>query len=96
MADYEAFHSDPRRQNSRLIGAEPVSSFGSSVIAGLALFGLAANGCCLAGSTQSGANASSEEPLNSDPVRDNSDAALFAITLSDSRIDSKRRSRCQR
>jgi hypothetical protein len=71
------------------------NSLSSAFIAGLAMFGLAMNGTCLAALEQAGLAAQKEAPADPDRIEESSDAQASLITGDGSRFNSDRMPRCQ-
>jgi hypothetical protein len=71
------------------------NSLSSAFIAGLAMFGLAMNGTCLAALEQAGLAARKEAPADPDRIEESSDAQASLITGDGSRFNSDRMPRCQ-
>ncbi len=90
MADYQTVHSNRRQQNGQPTLADPIGLLSSTFIAGLGMFGLAANGTCLSILTQSAVQLPADGLADLD--RETSKARLLLVARGGSRVDLRRAS----
>lgn len=96
MAHYRTIQSNYRPANGRHASADQIGSLVSSMVAGLAMFGLAANGMCLARATQSGPGVPTKHLANLNQATQPLDAKLLLVIRDESRLNSERKPPCQR
>jgi hypothetical protein len=95
MAGYPAFHPNRRSQNRRPVPVDQISLLSSTIIAGLGMFGLAANGACLTALMQCGSQDPAKLPADPDMAGEAADTTLFLVSRDRSRTGSRRVSQCQ-
>lgn len=95
MAGHLTLQLNRQPQKSWHALTDPVSSLSSSIIAGLGMFGLAANGTCLTELMQCEPPVQEKMPVVSDLPKDTSDREIYLMTRDGSRVETRRMPRCQ-
>jgi hypothetical protein len=90
MADYQTFHSNRRQQTSQQALTDPIGLLSSTIIAGLGMYGLAANGTCLSILAQPAVQSPADELAGL--VKETADARPFLVARGGSRVDLRRAS----